>query len=47
MIELTLVTAYGNMGCSSFQAGGRKLERFLPKNQHCYQKEIIEFLELV
>ena len=29
-------------GLWSFQAGGTKLERFLPKNQHT-QKEIIEF----
>ena len=29
---------YGNTGC-----GGTKLERFLPKNQHKYLKEIIGF----
>ena len=29
-------------GLWSFQAGGTKLERFLPKNQHT-KKEIIEF----
>ena len=31
-------------GLLSFQAGGIKLDRFLPKNQHStYSKEIIEF----
>ena len=30
-------------GLWSFQTGDTKLERFLPKNQHIYQKEIIEF----
>ena len=30
----------------SFQTGGTKLERFLPKNQHKYSKKIIEFWEL-
>ena len=26
-----------------FSSGGTKLERFLPKNQHTYPKEIIKF----
>ena len=26
-----------------FSNGGKKLDRFLPKNQHIYSKEIIEF----
>ena len=30
-------------GLWSFQAGGTKFESFLPKNQHKYSKEIIEF----
>ena len=30
-------------GLWSFQVGGTKLEIFLPKNQHTYSKEIIEF----
>ena len=30
-------------GLLSFQAGYTKLERFLPKNQHTYPKEIHEF----
>ena len=30
-------------GLWSFQTGGTTLERFLPKNQHRYPKEIFEF----
>ena len=38
---------YGNMyGLLSFQMGGTKLGRFLPKNQYTQWKEIIEFWEL-
>ena len=33
---------YGNTGC-----GETKLERFLPKNQYMYSKEIIESFKLV
>ena len=36
-------SALWQYGLSSFQAGGSELERFLPKNQHKYPKEIIEF----
>ena len=31
----------------SFMSGYTKLARFLPKNQHMYPKEIIEFWEMV
>ena len=32
--SINIYTGYGNTGCQVFQAGGTKLERFLPKNQH-------------
>ena len=33
-------------GLWSFQAGGTKLERFLPKNQHT-QRKLLNFVNLV
>ena len=32
---------YGNMGFRVFKRGKTRLERFLPKNQHKYSKEMI------
>ena len=37
LLETSEYSLYGN-GLSSFQAGGTKLERFLPKNQHTRRK---------
>ena len=34
---------YGNTGCRVFKRGGTKSKIFLPKYQHMYSKEIIEF----
>ena len=33
---------YGDTGCGVFKQGGKKLERFLPKNQHT-QRKLLNF----
>ena len=33
---------YGNTGCRVFKRGGKKLQRFLPKNQHT-QRKLLNF----
>ena len=41
--ELANAVQLWQYGLWSFQTGDTKLERFLPKNQHMYSQEIIEF----
>ena len=37
-----IVADYGNTGCGVFKRGGKKLEIFLPRNQHT-QRKLLNF----